>query len=148
VAYQIAPGLGLDASDLNANIRRHAPANGARQRAASPVFADFTGQLRGPVLSLHTTGDGWVPFSHQQRYHARTVAAGTDHLLVQRAIRRARHCDFSIDERMQAFDDLVGWLEGGPRPDGDDVNGDPATLGLRWTRPLHPGDPSQPKRSP
>jgi hypothetical protein len=143
VVYQIDPGLGLSAEDLNRDVRRITAQPGARDPATDPAFADRTGKLPGPLLTLHTTGDGWVPFSHQQRYRRRTVAAGTDHLLVQRAIRRPRHCDFNGDERNQAFDDLVTWLETGARPDGDDVlASDLSQIGLRWTKPLYVDDPA------
>ncbi len=100
-----------------------------------------------PLVPLHNTGDGWVPFSHEQRYRRRAIAAGTDHLLVQRAIRRPRHCDFNSDERTQAFDDLVTWLETGMRPDGDDVlASDLSQLGVPWTTPLNVDDPAAVRR--
>ena len=83
-----------------------------------------------------------MPFSHEQRYRRRTRVAGTEHLLVQRAIRRPGHCDFNAEERMQAFDDLVLWMEKGLKPDGDDVlASDLSTIGLRWTTPLQVDDP-------
>ena len=144
VVYAIDPGLGLGADELNAQVRRLAPPPGARTRQADPVFADFTGRIGAPVLTLHMTGDAWVPFSHEQRYRRRTMQAGTDHWLVQRAIRRASHCGFSTDERIQAFDDLVLWMEAGTRPDGDDVlAADLSAVGLRWTKPLQPDDPTR-----
>jgi pimeloyl-ACP methyl ester carboxylesterase len=142
VVYQIDPGLGLTSDEINAQVRRITMQSGARDPARDPAFADRTGKLVGPLLTLHTTGDGWVPFSHEQRYRQKVQAAGTDHVLVQRAIRRARHCDFTAGERAQAFDDLVTWLETGRRPDGDDVSSaDLSQIGLRWTVPLNRDDP-------
>jgi hypothetical protein len=44
--------------------------------------------------------------------------------------------------RERAFDDLVGWIENGTVPEGDDVLGDVARLGLRWTTLRHPKDPA------
>jgi alpha-beta hydrolase superfamily lysophospholipase len=143
VVYQIDPGLGLTADEINSQVRRIAMQPGARDPARDPAFADRTGKLAVPLLTLHTTGDGWVPFSHEQRYRQKTIAAGTDHLLVQRAVRRARHCDFTASERAQAFDDLVAWLETGARPDGDDVlMTDLSQIGVDWTNPLNRDDPS------
>jgi hypothetical protein len=40
---------------------------------------------------------------------------------VQRAIRGVGHCDFTADELVTGFTDLVAWVEQGIRPAGDDV---------------------------
>jgi pimeloyl-ACP methyl ester carboxylesterase len=139
--YDIDDGLGLSAAELNAGVRRFDPAPGAR----AGVFADFTGHIDVPVLSIHDTGDGFVPFKHEQDYRQKTLSAGTSDLLVQRAIRRAGHCNFSDDERNRAFDDLITWMQTGARPGGDDVlTADTAHIGLVWTSPLEPGDPLAP----
>ncbi|MBI3826794.1 MAG: hypothetical protein HY294_12410 [Candidatus Rokubacteria bacterium] len=144
VRYRIDRGLGVDEAELNAKIRRRAPIAGARSRDADPVFADFTGRIRVPVLTLHETGDGWVPFSLEQDLRRKTLAAGTAHLLVQRAHRWPGHCAFDQEVREQAFDDLVRWMDTGVRPDGDDVlAADRSTLGLRWTPTLHVDDPAR-----
>jgi len=59
---------------------------------------------------------------------------------VQRAVRSPGHCSADGAVREQAFDDLVAWMERGVVPAGDDVLGDVAKLGLRWTPALHPSD--------
>ena len=144
VRYRIDPGLGVDEAELNRKIRRFAPAAGARSRELDPVFAELTGRITVPVLAIHETGDARVPFSLQQAYRRRTLAVGTSHLLVQRAIRWGGHCAFDGEAREQAFDDLVAWIERGVKPDGDDVlAADVSKLGLRWTPLLHPDDPAQ-----
>ena len=143
VVYQIDHGLAVRADDLNRDVRRFEPAPGARTAAENPVFADFSGRITVPVLSIHTTGDAFVPFSLEQSYRRKAIAVGTDDLLVQRAIRRPRHCQFEAAERAQAFDDLVAWMEHGVRPEGDDVlAADLSDIGLRWTTPLLPDDPA------
>jgi pimeloyl-ACP methyl ester carboxylesterase len=143
VWYRIDSGLGLTDYDLNQNIRRYDPAPGSRSAVENPVFADFTGRIRVPVLSLHTTGDAFVPFSLEQNYRRKTLAVGTDDLLVQRAIRRPNHCQFETAERTRAFDDLVAWIERGVKPEGDDVlTPDLSEIGLRWTTPLLAEDPA------
>jgi hypothetical protein len=142
IQYQVDPGIGVSPPELNGNVRRFDAAPGARSPDQDPVFADFTGGIVVPVLSLHNTGDGFVPFSHEQDYRRKTVAAGTGELLVQRAVRRAGHCNFSVDERSLALDDLVAWIDQGTRPLGEDVlTADVARLGLRWTTPPEPDDP-------
>lgn len=143
VQYDIDPGFGLDAETLNRDIERVAPDPNA---APNPVFAELTGKIAAPVMTLHETGDFRVPFRLQQNYRRRTEWAGTSDLLVQRALRTTGHCGASAPERQAAFDDLVAWIETGKRPDGDDVLGDPTKLGLRWTRVWDARDPAAPHK--
>lgn len=136
VRFHIDPGLGISDDQLNTGVRRFAPAPEARSRASNPAFADLTGQLSAPLLTIHTTGDAWVPMRLEQEYRRKTIAAGAEAMLVQRATRHAGHCDFSTGERQQAFTDLVTWLEKGVRPAGDDMlASDVSSLGIRWTLP-------------
>jgi pimeloyl-ACP methyl ester carboxylesterase len=142
VVFQIDPGLGVSAAELNSGVRRFDHAAGARSVAENPVFADVTGQITVPLMTLHGTGDAFVPPRFEQEYRRLTMNAGTSELLVQRQIRRPGHCSFTDGECATAFDDLVAWLEQGARPDGDDVlTSDLAHLGLSWTNPLEPDDP-------
>lgn len=81
----------------------------------------INGEFKVPVVSIHTLGDLFVPFSMQQVYQQRTAAKGNGNWLVQRAIRGASHCDFTVAEQVKAFSDMVAWEQGGPKPAGDDV---------------------------
>jgi hypothetical protein len=140
--YRIDPGLGLTEDELNARVRRLRPARGARLPSTDPVYAERTGRITVPLLTLHETGDAWVPLSLEQAYRRRTIAAGTEHLLVQRVIRAPSHCGFDGETREQAFDDLVAWIERGVRPEGEDVLADDLSrIGLKWTPILHAEDP-------
>jgi pimeloyl-ACP methyl ester carboxylesterase len=142
IRYRIDPGLGLTEDELNARVRRVHPAKDARSPSVNPVYAERTGRLTVPLLTLHETGDAWVPLSLEQSYRRRTIAAGTDHLLVQRVIRAPSHCGLDGETREQAFDDLVAWIERGVRPEGEDVLApDLSRTGLKWTPLLHPEDP-------
>jgi hypothetical protein len=85
------------------------------------------GDITVKVMSLHTLGDLFVPFKMEQVYFDRIKAKGKESLLVQRAIRDVGHCAFTAAEASTAFDDLVKWEAGGPKPGGDDVK-TPATL--------------------
>ncbi len=145
IRYGIDPGLGVTEDEINRAIRRVTPAPGARSREGNPVFAELTGQIRVPLMTIHETGDFRVPFRLQQDYRRRALAAGTSQLLVQRAVRWPGHCSFDGTVREQAFDDLVGWIERGVVPPGDDVLApDVSKLGLRWTPARHPADPLAP----
>ena len=142
VKYRIDPGLGLGEDELNARVRRLGPARDARSPSANPVYAELTGRLTAPLLTLHETGDARVPLSLEQAYRRRTIAAGADRLLVQRVTRAPSHCGFDGETRERALDDLVAWIERGARPEGDDVLArDLSRVGLKWTPVLYPEDP-------
>ena len=146
IRYRIDPGLGLAEDELNARVRRLHPAKDARSPSANPVYAERTGRLTAPLLTLHETGDARVPLSLEQSYRRRTLAAGTGHLLVQRVMRASSHCGYG-EMREQALDDLVAWIERGVRPEGEDVLApDLSRIGLKWTPILHPEDPLSSRR--
>lgn len=79
------------------------------------------GEFKIPVVSIHTLGDLFVPFSMQQIYQKRATAKGNSSWLVQRAIRGASHCDFTVAEQVDAFDAMIKWERDGIKPLGDDV---------------------------
>ena len=79
------------------------------------------GDFKIPVVSIHTLGDLYVPFSMQQAYQKRVAAKGNSAWLVQRAIRGASHCDFTVAEQANAFDAMIKWERDGIKPAGDDV---------------------------
>ena len=113
-----------------------------RNAATHPDFAPRTGRLQAPLLTLHTTGDHFVPFSLEQSYRRAVDAAGAGDLLVQRAVRRPDHCQFTAAELERGFSDLVTWVEQGVKPAGDDLrNADLRDVGRQFTEPLLPGDP-------
>ena len=74
-----------------------------------------------PVVTIHTLGDLYVPFSMEQIFKRRADALGTSNFLVQRAIRGISHCDFTVAEQVSAFDAMVDWEQKGVKPAGDDV---------------------------
>jgi hypothetical protein len=79
------------------------------------------GRFSVPVVAIHTIGDLFVPFNMMQVYRQRAEAAGNGDRLVTRAIRGISHCDFTVAEQSEAFDAMVEWQKGGPKPAGDDV---------------------------
>jgi pimeloyl-ACP methyl ester carboxylesterase len=98
----------------------------------------INGEIKIPVVSIHTLGDLFVPFSMQQVYQKRVAAKGNSQWLVQRAIRGASHCDFTVAEQVEAFEAMVAWERDGIKPSGDDVV-TPATVaattyGCTYTR--------------
>ncbi len=139
--YHIDAGLGLTDAQVNADIRRFASDPASRNSEAHPDAVLTTGKISVPLLTLHGTGDLFVPISMEQDYKKAVAASGKSDLLVQRAIRSAGHCKFSEQELTTAFEDLVSWVRDGKKPKGEDLSGDLMNAGLEFTNPLRPGDP-------
>jgi pimeloyl-ACP methyl ester carboxylesterase len=79
-------------------------------------FYNPSGALRIPMLMIATSRDPVVPALHQTSYRDAVVAAGASDFLVQREIDRYGHLTFSPEELVQAFNDLVLWVEFGIKP--------------------------------
>lgn len=94
------------------------PFPGTRGEVNSPPI---NGNITIPVITLHTLGELFVPFSMEQIYARRVAAQGRSDLLVSRAIRDVNHCGFTLQEQARAFDDLVNWVVNGVKPGGDDI---------------------------
>jgi pimeloyl-ACP methyl ester carboxylesterase len=139
--YEIDAGFGVTSAQLNRDVSRIAANTMYRDAERWPEFADLTGRIESPHLTIHGTGDLFVPISLEQKYGEIVDAAGRGDLLVQRAVRRPGHCAFSPEERVRAFDDLVAWVETGTRPAGEDLSGDLTDVGRAFTQPLEEGDP-------
>jgi len=129
IRYAIDPGFGIDGETLNRDIRRIEPPPGARSRSENPVFADLTGKLPVPLMTLHETADFRVPLVLERNYRQKVEAAGHGKRLVQRVVAGAGHCAIDGRLREQAFDDLLAWIENGATPSGDDLSGDLGRLG-------------------
>ena len=108
---------------LNASATKLTPATDANRLRTDGLrwVPKVNGEFKVPVVSIHTLGDLFVPFSMEQVYQRRTAAKGNSAFLVQRAIRGVSHCDFTIAEQATAFDDMLKWEGGGAKPAGDDV---------------------------
>ena len=105
-------GLDLqqDLRALNAGPRIKADPKAAAYLAR---YITFDGQLRVPVLSVHTTGDGLV-IPENERAYADVVNAANGHpLLRQLFVHRAGHCAFTNAEIISAFQALIKRLDTG-----------------------------------
>lgn len=119
----VIDGDAAGSTTLNTSVQKltaAADANRLRRDGLRWIPA-INGEFKIPVVSIHTLGDLFVPFGMQQIYQQRAAAKGNANWLVQRAIRGASHCDFTVAEQVRAFSDMVAWAEGGTKPPGDDV---------------------------
>jgi pimeloyl-ACP methyl ester carboxylesterase len=119
--FDADPALTPDERAFNEDIQRITADRQARRIDGIANVPPTTGDLRIPMLTLHTLGDLFVPFHMEQEYARRVAAHAGSHLLVQRATRDFGHCSFTPIELGTAFTDLVGWVEFGVKPAGDNV---------------------------
>ena len=82
------------------------------------AFYQPKGKLQTPVLTLHTTLDPDVPFSHEQQLADIVKTAGYSSQLVQQSYARYGHCNFSPAEAASAFLRLADWVKRGVKPVG------------------------------
>jgi pimeloyl-ACP methyl ester carboxylesterase len=76
-------------------------------------FITFNGDIRMPVLTMHTTGDGLVEPTAEQAYGSVVKSAGNGRLLRQVYVHRAGHCTFTPAETIAAFKTLEQRLNTG-----------------------------------
>ena len=70
-----------------------------------------TGQLKNPLVTLHTLADPIVPYSHEPLYGAKVAVAGKSSRLVQLPALAYGHCNVSANEAKAAL--LLMFLKAG-----------------------------------
>jgi pimeloyl-ACP methyl ester carboxylesterase len=98
-----------DDADLNQSVQRFAADQAALDAIAT--YYQTSGQLRAPLVTLHTTGDHVVPYWHATRYRAKTIAAGNNPWHEHLEADRYGHCSFTSGEVLGAFDRLGSMVE-------------------------------------
>ncbi|HZR24935.1 MAG TPA: hypothetical protein VFA59_15185 [Vicinamibacterales bacterium] len=121
--------------------RKSADAVYRSEKTPYEEVAPFDGKIQRPLLTMHGTGDLFVPIFLEQTLKRAVTKEHNDRLLVQRIYRIAGHCGFSQPEMIKAFDDLVNWVRNGKKPEGDEVYGDLSNAGMKFTEPLRKEDP-------
>jgi pimeloyl-ACP methyl ester carboxylesterase len=109
--------------DIDDEVVRVEAAPSARTGIAGQPSPVIEGTPSIPVLTIHTTGDLFVPIEMEQHYARDVAAHGRSNLLVQRAIRDVGHCTFNAGEYIAAYTDLFAWVEDGVKPAGEDLIG-------------------------
>jgi hypothetical protein len=99
----------------------------------------FNGDIRFPVLTMHTEGDGLVSNQNENAYRHSVEQAGNERLLRQVFVHRAGHCTFTPAETIAALGNLLTRLDTGrwPNLQPDALNAQAAVLG-----PLNVAPPS------
>lgn len=84
-------------------------------------FISFNGKIQAPVVTLHTTGDGFVVTEGESAYAQLIQAVGNSALQNQLYIQRAGHCTFTPAEIITALDQLMYRLDTGQWKDSQDA---------------------------
>ena len=100
--------------ELNAGVHRYAGTPQARQYLVRHYTPN--GRLGRPMLALHTIYDPYVPPLLLTLYNELVQGAGQGERLVQQYVPHDGHCAIAPEEVGRAFDELVTWTHGGPRP--------------------------------
>lgn len=130
-----ADEYGPEFASIDERVVRVEAANRIRSARGIKPAVLIDGDPSIPVLSIHTTGDLFVPIEMQQIYAREVAANERSDLLVQRAIRDIGHCSFTADEIIQSYTDLFDWVENGVKPAGEDLVADigSPTIGCDFT---------------
>jgi hypothetical protein len=114
IYYGTSPGSSAADFELNEKVKRYA----AVPQARAYMLRHYTpnGRLGKPMLALHTIYDPIVQLYQLGIYEHEVQAAGAGQNLVQQVVDREGHCNFTQEQMGDAFDELVRWVHGGPRP--------------------------------
>lgn len=118
-------GVNADAllAEMNAMTNITSDRN-ARNYAAH--YFDPSGDIRRPVLTVHTTGDALAPVNHESAYCATVAQLGNSALLMQQFTAGYRtpsgtavngHCTFTSAQNLAGIEAMVSWLDTGNRPE-------------------------------
>jgi len=121
-------GLGVDADPLLEAM------NARRDIAAPPEsrnylkhFADYSGLIKSPVLTVHSFLDPVAVVAHESAYRNTVAAADRDDLLVQVYVTGIGHCAITADQIFTAIVAVDGWVRTQTRPPSSTF---PAELGF------------------
>jgi dienelactone hydrolase len=112
--------LGVDADWLLESMN-----TGATISAGKPqtIYADKyftpTGDLRIPVITVHSTRDHWYPAHFESRILDKVRAASREDLFLQVYTEDFGHCTFTPEQLLAALRAMESWVETGEKPDGN-----------------------------
>jgi hypothetical protein len=114
IYYGTNPASSASDFELNEKVKRYASVPQAR----AYLLRHYTpnGHLGKPMLALHTIYDPIVQLYQPGLYNHLVEAAGAGQNLVQQVVDREGHCNFTQEQMGDAFDELVRWTHGGPKP--------------------------------
>jgi len=118
-AYLSSLGVGADSLLAAMNARANITAD-KNARNYVKHYADFTGRITQPVLTLHTKYDSVTPVEMESAYHEKVASAGYADNLVQVYTNGFGHCTFTPEQLLAVVAGMESWLETGVAPDETD----------------------------
>jgi hypothetical protein len=110
-------GLGVDADPLlEAMNARRDIAPPPEPRNYLEHFADYSGLIKHPVLTLHPALDPVAPVAHESAYRNTVAAVGRDARLVQVYTAGLGHCSSTKEQQLVAIKAVEEWARSGVPP--------------------------------
>ncbi|MGB0386182.1 MAG: alpha/beta hydrolase family protein [Ardenticatenaceae bacterium] len=81
-------------------------------RAYLEQYANYTGNIQRPVITLHTEKDGLVPVANESVYSDTVAAAGQSDRLYQAYTESVGHCTFTPQQLIATLSAMDNWLAG------------------------------------
>lgn len=120
------PAAQIDAwlAQMNGSRTISAPAD---SRSYVQEFADYTGKINAPVLTLHTLFDPLVTITQEREYLETVTAARRTRFLYQAYTTGNGHCNFTGEQLVASVAAIDNWVRNNQRPT---VANFPYTLGF------------------
>lgn len=80
------------------------------------MYADFSGRITHPVLSVHTYRDPLVISAQENVCHETVEDADRERNLMQVFTQSEYHCDFTEDQLLTCVHRMEQWLKSGNKP--------------------------------
>ena len=134
--------MGVDADALLDEMNAHAIyAAEPSARLYAEHWAAFDGDIKKPILTMHTEFDTLATVDNESVYHDAVQSAGREDLLVQVFTDGVGHCAFTQTQSVAAIQAMESWLNTGEKPDASFF---PASQGFvpgftpsAWPYPVH-----------
>jgi len=140
----------LSSSDFNAtmaleylNNRITGYRSDQSARSYLHLYADYTGRVRVPILSIHTIFDELITVTSETVYKDLLESTGNADLLYQAYFNETGHCNFDTVDIVQAIDAMYVWLSEGTKPSATSFKDSPNFLPT-----YNPGPYLYPKGTP
>ncbi|MEO6589624.1 MAG: hypothetical protein ABIP06_09995 [Pyrinomonadaceae bacterium] len=79
-------------------------------------YANYTGEIEKPILTLHTLIDPLVTVSQEREYLETVTKAGNTDLLYQAYTNGNGHCNFTATQLLASLGAITNWVETGTKP--------------------------------
>lgn len=137
--------MGVDAEGLLAKMNARTDITAARRtRLYLKHWAEPSGNIRRPVLTMHNICDGTAVIANETVYANRVAEKGNSERLVQAYVRAIPgHCTFSAEQYLSVLFAMESWLETGLRPDAELLPGSEG-FDLNYVPPPWPLPASKP----